>query len=229
MVKSHINRAYNNELRNLRDRIQLITQRVEKMLGNTIKAMVENDEELARATIDYDKNVDRDELVIDRICIEILARRQPLGHDLRFVVSVIKMVTYFERLGDLAAKICQRVIKLNRAEKHYDVKALEEMAHGVQDMIKDTVYAFMNEDYEKALFVLRQDRNINELYHAASKYYIQEMSSPEFENYHHLLSIARWLERMGDHCTNLAELIIFMIKGEDIRHKVIDTESETVS
>ncbi len=230
MTKTHINRAYNSELQMLRDRILLISGRVEKMIANSVRALVQDDVALARETIDHDKSIDRDELIIDRLCIELLARRQPLGHDLRFIVSVIKMVTYFERLGDLAVKVCQRVIKLKRSDKKYPLDGIEELASGVQTMIKDTLEAFVLEDYKKACQVLRQDKVIDDIYHAISKRYIQEMaaSGNDFENYYHLLSITRWLERMGDHCTNLAELIIFMIKGEDVRHKQVELDPDAV-
>lgn len=227
-MTSHINKAYASELRLLRDRILLIAGRVEKMIANSVKALSENDPTLARETIDYDKSIDRDELIIDRQCIELLARRQPLGQDLRFIVSVIKMVTYFERLGDLAVKISQRVIKLKRAESKYSVAGIEELAAGVQSMLKETMEAFLLKDYKKAVSVIRQDDAIDEIYHATTKRYIKEMASgsPNVECFYHLLSIAKWLERMGDHCTNLAELIIFMIKGEDIRHKQLDKSAE---
>lgn len=221
MTKGHTNKAYDNELRLLQDRILLIAGRVEKMVANSIKALSQNDVVLARETIDYDKKIDREELLIDRLCIELLARRQPLGQDLRFVVSVIKMVTYFERLGDLAGKISQRVIKLKNWQTPYRVEGIEDMAKGVQAMIKDTVEAFVRSDHKKAMSVIRQDDMIDDIYHNTARLLINEMNSHQHdvENYFHLLSIAKWLERMGDHCTNLAELIIFMIRGEDIRHK----------
>lgn len=231
MTKTHINRAYNSELQIVRDRLLLIAGRVEKMIANSTRALIQDDIALARETIEHDRSIDRDELIIDRLCIELLARRQPLGHDLRFIVSVIKMVTYFERLGDLAVKVCQRVIKLKRSERTYNLEGIEELGAGVQAMIKDTLEAFLLEDYKKACAVMRQDKAIDDMYHAISKRYIKEMASnsQDFENYYHLLSITRWLERMGDHCTNLAELIIFMIKGEDVRHKQIEIDPDRVS
>lgn len=225
--KGHTNKAYASELRLLRDRIALIANRVEKMMMNSIKALKERDATLARQTIDYDKTIDRDEMIIDRQCIELLARRQPLGQDLRFVVAVIKMVTYFERLGDLAVKISQRVIKLGPLENQYRIDGLEKMALAVQLMIKETLDAFLLRDYKKACAVIHKDDVLDDIFHATTKGYIKEMMSaaPDAQTYYHLLSIAKWLERMGDHCTNLAELIIFMIKGEDVRHKQIEKDT----
>jgi len=162
-------------------------------------------------------------MLIDRQCLELLAQRQPLGQDLRFVVSVLKMVTYFERIGDLAGKICQRVIKLKGQQKLAPLEGIENMASLVQEMIKEVIEAFLLQDNSRALAVIKQDDAIDEIYHQTTRLYIREMtdSGAETEAYYHLLSIAKWLERMGDHCTNLAELIIFMIKGEDVRHQQI--------
>lgn len=219
MMKNHTNSAYDNELRLLKDRILLIAGRVERMLANAIKSLVENNAILARKTIDEAKEIDRDELLIDRFCLELLARRQPLGQDLRFIVAVTKMTAYFDRLGDLTAKICQRIIDLKGAKEFMAIESLVTMAKGVQGMIKETLEAFLARDCAIALSVMKKDIAIDEIFHLTTKNLIAAMNTQEeAENYYHLLSIAKWLERMGDHCVNLAELIVFMIKGEDIRH-----------
>lgn len=223
MTNYHTNKSYDSDLRLLSDRILLIASRVEKMVANSVKSLAQNNIALARETIDFDKIIDKDEMLIDRQCLELLAQRQPLGQDLRFIVSVIKMVTYFERLGDLAVKICHRVVKLKPIKNKDALNGIEEMARLVQAMIKDMVEAFLLRDNRRALQVIHQDEAIDEVYLHTTRLYIKEMasSSEEMESYYHLLSIAKWLERMGDHCTNLAELIIFMVKGEDIRHQQI--------
>jgi phosphate transport system protein len=223
MPNYHINKSYDSDLRLLSDHILLIASRVDKMVANSIRALAENNIELAQETILFDKIIDKDEMLIDRQCLELLAQRQPLGQDLRFVVSVIKMVTYFERMGDLAVKICQRVIKLKSLNYPASTKNIEDMSQLVQDMLKEAIEAFLLQDNSRALSVIKQDDAIDEIYHQTTRLYIKEMASSgtETEALYHLLSIAKWLERMGDHCTNLAELIIFMIKGEDIRHQQI--------
>lgn len=223
MTKDHINKAYADELRQLRDRILLIAGRVEKMIENSVKALAQHDSTLARETIEYDKSIDRDEIMIDRQCIELLARRQPLGEDLRFIVSVIKMVTYFERLGDLAVKISQRSIKLNHSGTTYTIESISDMAQTVQSMIRETLEAFVHRDAKRALDVIRKDEVLDKIYHITTRRYIEELAANhDFECNYHLLSIAKWLERMGDHCTNLAELTYYMVKGEDVRHKQIE-------
>jgi len=223
MPTYHTNKSYDSDLRLLSDHILLIASRVEKMVINSVKALSHNDIKLAQETIAYDKIIDKDEMLIDRQCLELLAQRQPLGQDLRFVVSVLKMVTYFERIGDLAGKICQRVIKLNTQKNPGSIRGIEEMALLVQEMIKEVIEAFLLQDNSRAVCVIQQDDAIDEIYHQTTRLYIKEMadSGQQTEAYFHLLSIAKWLERMGDHCTNLAELIIFMVKGEDVRHQQI--------
>lgn len=225
MATNHTNKSFDSDLRILSDHILLIANRVEKMVENSIKALSENNVALARETIEFDAIIDKDEMLIDRQCLELLAQRQPLGQDLRFIVAIIKMVTYFERLGDLAVKICNRVIRLKPIKDPSALKGIEDMGRLVQAMIKDMVEAFLLRDNRRALQVIRQDEAIDEIYLHTSRLYIKAMStgSEEMESYYHLLSIAKWLERMGDHCTNLAELIIFMVKGEDIRHQQLHT------
>lgn len=221
MLKSHINKAYDQELRSLKDKILQIANRVDRMLFQSITALCEQNSDLAQEIIEYDKYIDKTEIAIDRQCLEMLARRQPLAEDLRFIVATLKMVTYFERIGDLSAKICYRLLEIKKLKIKSQTKELEEMAKQVHSMIKMTTEALLLQDTKKAALVIKQDSHIDNLYHSTIKNYIKQIiSSPENTELNlHLLSIAKWIERMGDHCTNLAELIIFMIKGEDIRHQ----------
>lgn len=224
MPTYHTNKSYDSDLRLLSDHILLIASRVQKMVANSVRALAKNDSTLAKETIAFDKIIDKDEMLIDRQCLELLAQRQPLGQDLRFVVSVLKMVTYFERMGDLAVKICHRVINLKNFENPRSTSGIEDMSKLVQEMIKEVIEAFLLQDNKRAQKVIEQDDAIDEIYHQTTKLYIKEMGAAhtetEMEAHYHLLSIAKWLERMGDHCTNLAELIIFMVKGEDVRHQI---------
>lgn len=228
-MKTHTNKVYENELRMLEEKILLIAERVQEIINNSILALEKNDIALAKSTIEYDKYIDREELLIDDQCISMLAKRQPLGTDLRLIVSVLKMVTDFERLGDLAVNICERVIKLKNPPKDFDIDNLKKMAHLVQEMIKNTIAAFFHKDIKKAKSIIKEDDVIDELYHNAMRDYINELSKPKVDGAYifHLLSIAKWLERMGDHCTNLAELIIYMINGEDIRHSLINAKQDS--
>lgn len=227
-MKTHTNKVYENELRMLEEKILLIAERVQEIINNSILALEKNDIALAKSTIEYDKYIDREELLIDDQCISMLAKRQPLGTDLRLIVSVLKMVTDFERLGDLAVNICERVIKLKNPPKDLDIDNLKKMAYLVQEMIKNTIAAFFHKDTKKAKSIIKDDDVIDELYHNTMQDYINELSKPKVDGAYifHLLSIAKWLERMGDHCTNLAELIIYMINGEDIRHSLINVKAD---
>lgn len=228
MDKIHTNKAYEQELKALRDRIVGMGSRIEKMIESSMRALLQNDVALAKATIEFDRTIDREEILIDKLCVEILARRQPLGQDLRFVVSILKIVTYFERLGDLAVKICQKVPTLGPKSNEINMSQLQTMAERAQLMLRDTVDAFLLKDVQKAKSVLRQDDVMDEIHHHCVRTFILQMgqSQSRAEAYYDLLSVVKWLERMGDHCTNVAELVIFMVHGTDIRHKILDQNGD---
>jgi phosphate transport system protein len=221
MPTLHTNKSFDSDLRLLSDHVLLLTGRVERMIACSIKALSENNRELAKETINFDQVIDKDEMLIDRQCLELLAQRQPLGQDLRFIVAILKMVTYFERLGDLAVKICGRVLKQKPLNDKSALEGIEKMGSLVQAMMKEMEEAFLLKDNARAMKVIKQDDLIDEVYVETSRLIIKKMTHEheDMEAYYNLLSIAKWLERMGDHCTNLAELIIFMIKGEDVRHQ----------
>ena len=220
MSKLHTNREYENELSDLRARLVMMAGRIDEMLANAMRALIQGDSQLALSTIESDHRVNRDEVEMDELCLVILAKRQPLGADLRFITIALKMVTDLERIGDLAVNICERVLKL---EKNRDLKLdprLSEMSNRVQSMIKEAIDAFIHSDPDKAESVIQKDDQVDELYHAMFRDLLQEMKTQNspLEALIHIQSVAKWLERAGDHCTNLAELVVFMVRGTDIRH-----------
>jgi phosphate transport system protein len=221
MSNNHIHQAYDNDLKMLNEHILLMATKVEKMIDTSILALKNIDIDLAKSIIELDLIIDKEEIIIDRKCLEILAQRQPLGQDLRLVISILKMVTYIERLGDLAAKIGYLIIKLNKNNIAAKFDELEEMSMVVKDMLKKTIEAFITKDIKKASKVISQDSILDEIYQKISKQFIMEIgkNNKDMQSFYHLLSIAKWLERMGDHTVKLAELIIFLVKGQDIRHQ----------
>lgn len=229
-MKTHINKTYENELLLLQNKIIFMAQRVKKNIQNSIKSIYEDNLEMALSVIEYDNYIDKEELIIDELCIEIIAKRQPLGRDLRLVVSVLKMVTYLERLGDLAVNIAERVKKLKGTQKNLPIENIKSMGELVEEMLSNTIQAFMDKDAKKALFVIKSDNAMDDLYYDTMGFFVQKIKDEKLntQEIFHILSIAKWLERMGDHCANLAELIIFMVKGEDVRHASMG-KKETLS
>jgi phosphate transport system protein len=219
-LKRHTDREYENELRVLRDQLLLMAGRVEVMIADAVRALDEGDSALARATILSDREVNRAEVDTDELCLVVLAKRQPLASDLRFITLALKMVTDLERIGDLAVNICERAIDLNRDEKLLPYEDVRRAAGVVQSMVRDAIDAFVESDVAKAEAVIARDDVIDEAYHQIFRRILETMLGDpgSVERGIHIQSVAKFLERIGDHCTNLAEQVIFMVKGKDIRH-----------
>jgi len=216
----HTARTYEQELTHLRQSLLLMAGRVEEMISRAGQALVDRDADLARKTIELDRAVNRAEVEIDEMGLLILAKRQPMASDLRFVTLVMKMVTDLERIADLAVNICERAIDLVGDEAiivHPDIPRMTEI---VQTMVKDAIDALVGSSSDKAWDVIKRDDVVDELYARVFAELLAEMREHP-DRVHaliHMQSVAKWLERMGDHSTNLAELVIFMIDGRDVRH-----------
>lgn len=220
MFKQHTNREYENELLILRERIIQMAFRVQEMIDQSIIALKQYDVELARHTIEMDRLVNRDEKEIDELCLVLLAKRQPLGTDLRLIAIVLKMVTDLERIGDLAVNICERAIKLHNISAVVSLTMISQMAKIIQAMVNEVIESFVNLDASRAEAVIARDDEVDELYHLALRETLKMMMQKEnlIEPLIQIQSVAKWLERIGDHCTNLAEKVVFVVSGTDIRH-----------
>jgi phosphate transport system protein len=220
MTRAHTDREYDNQLRQVRDKLLLMAGHVEAMIENSVRALIERDVTLARRTIDHDHKVNQFEVDTDELCLVILAKRQPMASDLRFITLALKMVTDLERIGDLAVNICERALDLSTQPPLGDYHDISRTASLVQSMVRDAIDAFVHSDDEKAQQVIDRDSQVDELYHEHFRDLLSRMQTdPDaLERGIHLQSVAKWLERMADHSTNIAEQVIFMIKGKDIRH-----------
>ena len=220
-MKSHTDRSYEDELGKLREEILLMGAKVESMVSASVRAFNERDYELARRTIESDHEVNRLEVEIDGFCLSILARRQPVASDLRFLTSALKLVTDLERIGDLAVNICERTIDLAPDPPQRSYPDLARMADAVQSMVHDALDAFVANDPAKAQWVIEQDRGVDSLYsHLFHEVLVVMMDDRSaIHRGMGVQSIAKHLERIGDHATNLAEQVVFLAKGRDIRHR----------
>lgn len=223
--KTHTDREYENKLTEVRERLLLMAGRVEEMIRKSIEALLNGDAELARETIEQDEEVNRLEMETDNLCLQILARWQPMASDLRFVTLALKMVTDLERIGDLAVNICERAVDLSRTRQTTALppgwrEDVSRMAEIVQVMVRDAIDAFVKRDEAKARAVHARDDAVDELYDRVFESVLAQMMADSAHVHHgiHIQSVAKWLERVGDHATNLAEEVVFMIKGRDIRH-----------
>jgi phosphate transport system protein len=212
--------GYEARLRELRERLLVMAGRVEQMIADAVRALVERDAELARETIEVDQKVNRAEMETDELCLHLLASLKPVGSDLRFITLSLKMVTDLERIGDLAVNICERAIDLSLLPPLRPYQDIPEMATTVQSMVRDAIDAFVESDVEKAQAVIERDDVVDALYTRAFRDVLGLMlrDGGTVERGIHVQSVAKWLERMADHATNLAEQVVFMVKGQDIRH-----------
>ncbi len=220
MPRTHTDREFEAELAMLRERILLMAGRVEEMIALAMRALVEGDPDLARATIARDARVNHDEIEIDEKCLTLLARWQPMASDLRFITHASKMVTDLERMGDLAVNISERVLDLHEAGYEGPFVRIPRMAAIVQEMLHGAVDAFVAGDAERAEAVLARDDEVDALYHDIFLGLLGRMSAgtEPVTRCVSVQNIAKYLERIGDHATNLAEQVIFVVRGRDVRH-----------
>jgi len=208
------------ELTEIRKRLLLMVGRVEEMIANALRALVERDVSLAQKTVRFDRQVNRSEIEIDEMCLALLARARPGPAELRFITLALKMVIDLERIGDLAVNICERAMDLAAKPLLRPYTEISQMADLVRGMLRDAVDAFVDHDADKAQSVIDRDDLVDRLYiHTFREILaLMQRSTQGVERGIHTQAVAKLLERMADHTTNLAEQVIFMVKGQDIRH-----------
>lgn len=217
----HTSRVYESELRTLRDRLLLMGGMVEDMVTKSMRALTTRDSALARSTMKMDRRINELECEIDELCMRILAMRQPVASDLRFVTTALKIVTDLERIGDLAANICERVAELNTQPTGPSDLDLSELADQAALVVHEALEALVHRDVERAIDLLGRDELIDEQYTRIFERLLALMAKDSTAIYRatRIQSIAKYLERIGDHATNIAETVVFLVKGKDIRHR----------
>jgi phosphate transport system protein len=218
--REHTNREYEHELRRLREQLLLMGAKVEEIIRGSIRALVERDTALAEQMIAFDKKINQLELEIDELCMQVLARRQPVASDLRFITMALKLVTDLERIADIGVNISERVVELNAEPPLKPYVDLPNMAGEVQEMLHEALDAFVAADADRAQRVIVRDRNVDAYYTQIFRELLTYMMEDPRNIFRalRLQSIAKYLERIGDHVTNLGEMVVFMVKGKDIRH-----------
>jgi phosphate transport system protein len=205
----------------LRNDVAKMTSKVQHVVEQATQAMLSIDPELALEAIQEDERVDFDEVEVEKAAVNLLALYQPAAVDLRFITSVIKVNSDFERVADCAVNIAQRVPFLAEDRSLRVSADLQSMANAVVRTLRDTINAFNLSDVERARDVIRADANINALYHSIIMDSLQNLESRRNHASRNLaiVMIAKNYERIGDHCTNIAEDIVYITTGQIIRHK----------
>jgi phosphate transport system protein len=218
--RAHIDRHYEEELQELRHLVLEMGGLVEKQIADAMRALVERDDEFARLVIERDRTVNRMDVQIDDVCLRLLALHQPAARDLRLITTALKITTDLERAGDMAENICERTIELCREPQLKPLIDLPRMAAIAQGMLRQALDAFVREDAELALQVCHQDDSVDQL----TDQLLRELLTFMLEDPRtisralRLIFISKYLERLADHATNIAEMVIFMVKGKSIRH-----------
>ena len=212
----HISRSYDQELARLRDLIVEMGGLVEEQLAIAIRAVVEEDAEAATRAVEQDPAVDALEREVERFVIRLLALRQPVAADLRQVVAALKMTSDLERIGDYAANLAKRSIVLAQFSLPFKLTGLAAMARLVQENLKLVVDAVQTDDSLKAIQAWQSDPAIDDLYNSIFRELVTYMmeDARSITPCTHLLFIAKNLERIGDHVTNVAENVHYAVTGE---------------
>jgi phosphate transport system protein len=220
MPLSHTDRTYEKELKELRDRLLTMGGRVESQFSESMRSVVERDAELAQKVVRGDAEVNRLEVDIDDACRRLLALRQPAASDLRFIATALKIVVDLERMGDLAVNIAERAADLAQAPPLRPFHDLESLAGLTQAQLKKALDAFVEGDVEKAEEVIAGDALLDALYLKIFNELLATMmeDSRTIRRATSLMFVAKHLERFGDHCINLGEMVVYMVRGTDVRH-----------
>ena len=208
------------ELEKLKEQVLKMGGFVESAIQKSIKALVERDRELALSVIKGDAIVNSFDVEIEEECIRFLALWQPTGSNLRFITTAIKIITDLERMGDLAVDICERTIELLDEPQLKPYIDIPRMAEASQKMLKDSLDAFVEKNAELAMKVCEADDFVDSLNHQIfNELLVYMLQDPKnISRAVRLTYITKYLERIGDHATNIAEMVVYMVKGKVIRH-----------
>ena len=215
-----IQRHFDEELAELKTKLVRMAGLAEDQIDKSLAALVTRDSTLARQVIERDHKVNALDVEIDEDCIRLLALHQPAARDLRLVTTAMKIATELERISDLAENVCERSIELNDEPQLKPYIDIPRMGNLARMMVKESIDAFVKDDAVLARKVLTDDDLVDEL----MEQLFRELLSFMIEDPHtisraiRLSFIAKYLERMGDHATNIAELVVYLVEGRIIRH-----------
>ncbi len=219
-MNEHIVSAYENELTELSTKIALMGGMAEKQLLDATNALRKMDIEKAHNVIKADEKIDGIEREIEELAILVIARRQPMALDLREIMAAIRISSDLERIGDLAKNIAKRVDVLNgeRQPKRL-IRGIKHMSHLALEHLNIVLDAYMKKDIEKAIFVWQNDEEIDAMYTSVFRELLTYMMEDprQITPCTHLLFAAKNIERIGDHATNIAETIYFLVNGEPLQ------------
>ena len=211
---------FQKELEELKENLLTMAALVEEAIRDAVQSLVKRDSDLAQKTFQFEDRINKLEIAIEDMCLKLLALRQPMAVDLRFITSAMKIVTDLERMGDQAVNIAERGTALNQEPQLKPYIDIPKMAEIAQSMVKDVLDAFVNSNSKLARSVCERDDMVDGLNDQVFRELLTfMMSDPQtITRAVHLMIVCRCLERIADHATNIAEDVIFLVDGRVIKH-----------
>jgi phosphate transport system protein len=228
----HISQQYNIELETIRTHLSEMGGMAQRQVNDAIQALIDADMERAEQVVRGDLKVNNMEMTIDEECIRILARRQPAASDLRLVIAVTKAITDLERIGDEASKIARQAIAMNK--DGLSPRGYIEVRHiggRVSSMLQDALDSFARLDMDLALTVVQTDKQVDMEYSTAMRELVTFMIEDprSITRVLNIMWSLRALERIGDHARNLAQYVIYLVNGEDVRHSNLEEIEQNIN
>ncbi len=217
--RTHTSKEFDNELQELRRLILELGAKVEMMMAKSIESLTRRDSQVAQAIIAEDAEVNELEVDVNALCIQMVALRQPTAVDLRFITTGLKIASDLERVGDLAANVCERALELNEEPPLKPYIELPRMASASSQMLRESLDSFIKEDVALARKVISSDDEVDnmneELFRELLTYMLDNPRN--ISRATRLTFISKYLERIADHATNIAEAVLFMVEGHNPR------------
>jgi phosphate transport system protein len=215
-------RPFDEELKDLKERLLEMASRAEEQIGLAVRSLKDRQEAMACEVLDKEEAVNRLDIDIDDMAMRLLALRQPMAADLRFITSAMKISSDLERIGDLAVNIAERTLELLKFPQLKPLIDIPRMAELAQAMVRDALTAFINGDAELARDVCQRDDQVDQLngqiFRELLTFMMEDASTiPRAVD---LILVGRHLERIADHATNIGEDVIYMVKGKTIKHHI---------
>jgi len=211
-----------NELVELRNNVLRLGALVEQAIQDSVKSLVERKNDIARGVIKRDRKINHLDVAIDEDCIRLLALGQPKARDLRFIATTLKITTDLERIGDLSVSIANRALELNKEPQLKPYIDIPRMAEIAQAMVRDSLDAYVRGCTNLPYAVIKKDDEIDRLmeqvFNELLFYMMQDQRN--ISRAVRVSYVAKYLERIADHATNIAEMVIYMCKGKLVRHKI---------
>jgi phosphate transport system protein len=219
---SKTERPFDEELKDLKEKLLEMASRAEEQIGRAVRSLKDRQQSMACEVLDKEESINRLDIEIDDMVMRLLALRQPMATDLRFITSAMKIGSDLERIGDLAVNIAERTLELLKYPQLKPLIDIPRMAELAQEMVRDALNAFITRDAELARNVCERDDQVDKLngqiFRELLTFMMEDPSTiPRAVD---LILIGRHLERIADHATNIGEDVIYMVKGKTIKHHI---------